>query len=215
MIYSTVEVRWFERGSIPVGVADWFAGGAIEPAEQIPRTDYYLQLPAEDALGIKLREGRLEIKKRQERYGVAHFHDRAAGLVEGWQKWSFALADDLPLSDETLSGSWLAVRKARWLRKFAARGAGTAFEIQLDEYASQGCYVELAGLQVYRAEWWSVCLEAFGGQAHLPGVMQAVGEQVFASHAAPHLALERSAGYPAFLGCAGKDDRHREAAADP
>ena len=215
MIYSTVEVRWFELGSIPAGVADWFAEGAIEPAEQIARTDYYLQLPAEDALGIKLREGRLEIKKRQERYGAANFHDRAAGMVEGWQKWSFALAGDLPLSDGTLSGSWLAVRKARRLRKFAARVAGRVFEIQLDESASQGCYVELASLQVYQAEWWSVCLEAFGGQADLPGVLWAVGEQVFASHAAPRLALERSMGYPAFLGRAGKDDRHREAAADP
>ena len=215
MIYSTVEVRWFERGPIPAGVADWFAGGAIEPAEQIPRTDHYLQLPAEDAVGIKLREGRLEVKKRHERYGAAHFHDRAAGLVEGWQKWSFALADDPPLSDETLSGSWLAVRKARRLRKFAAGGAGGVFEIPIDESASLGCYVELASLQVYQAEWWSVCLEAFGGQADLSGVLLAVGEQVFASQAAPHLALERSAGYPAFLGRAGKDDRHRDAAADP
>jgi hypothetical protein len=89
------------------------------------------------------------------------------------------------------------------------------FEILLDELASQGCYVELASLQVYQAEWWSVCLEAFGEQADLPGVLRVVGEQVFASRAAPRLALERSAGYPAFLARAGMDDRHQDAAADP
>ncbi|NIV28827.1 MAG: hypothetical protein GWN58_04720, partial [Anaerolineae bacterium] len=63
-MYPTLEARWFMRGSIPHEVREWFARGEPAPIHEPPRMDHYLRLQRSNALGIKLREGRLEIKQR-------------------------------------------------------------------------------------------------------------------------------------------------------
>ena len=91
-MFPSVEARWFYDGTIPPRVLRWFREyqGSLEgPAH---RVDYYLRLADGDSLGIKVREGRLEIKQRHRTYGMVEFHERATGLVEHWRKWSFQLA---------------------------------------------------------------------------------------------------------------------------
>ncbi|MGD8968471.1 MAG: hypothetical protein PVI07_13255, partial [Anaerolineae bacterium] len=57
------------------------------------REDHYLRLSDTYALGIKLRQGRIEAKQRVRRPGVVRFHERVTGIVEHWRKWSFQLAE--------------------------------------------------------------------------------------------------------------------------
>lgn len=63
-MYPTAEVRWFHRGKVPLDVMAWFLRLHGEPEEPGHRVDYYLRLSDADALGIKLRDGRIEIKTR-------------------------------------------------------------------------------------------------------------------------------------------------------
>ena len=59
----TTEIRWFFAGDVPAAVGAWF--GRAVPAAEPPaaRRDYYLQqAERRDDLGVKLREGRVEVK---------------------------------------------------------------------------------------------------------------------------------------------------------
>ena len=58
---TSAEIRWFIKGQIPSSVFDWFNGLNENYVNQPERTDYYLVLKSDDALGIKLREGKVEI----------------------------------------------------------------------------------------------------------------------------------------------------------
>ena len=77
---STTEVRWFRRGSIPQSVRQWFSTLGRQPEFQPPRLDYYLRLLDGDALGIKIREGKVEVKQRHFRRKGTPF----GGITIGW-----------------------------------------------------------------------------------------------------------------------------------
>ena len=74
---ATAEVRWFYRGPLPAAVRAWFEARGSRMAYQAPRRDRYLGLPG-DALNVKLREGRIEIKLRQRQGEVLPLHPRGA-----------------------------------------------------------------------------------------------------------------------------------------
>src|SRR5205085_1283401 len=57
---------------------------------------------------------------------------------------------------------WVAVKKERTLRKFTLNGE-TLTEVQAGQvFPAEGCAVELTGLSVTDADYWSVALEAYG-----------------------------------------------------
>ena len=102
---STLEIRWFFSGSLEQsgsGVEVWFTsrpryGGsdraapiAWDPAPPAWRQDRYLLVPGSDDMGIKWREGRLEIKGRTSTSGPRVFAPGIAGECEHWLKWSYA-----------------------------------------------------------------------------------------------------------------------------
>jgi len=61
-----LEIRWFFEGPLPSTVESWFHSQALEqfliPAQKL--TDVYLR-SRDYNLGLKLREGRFEIKWRR------------------------------------------------------------------------------------------------------------------------------------------------------
>jgi hypothetical protein len=60
------EVRWFLTGPVSSQARTWFDGLPGENVKQsYPRQDIYLVIPNRDDLGLKVREGRLEIKTRE------------------------------------------------------------------------------------------------------------------------------------------------------
>jgi hypothetical protein len=183
-------------------VLSWFReeqGSLEEPAH---RVDYYLHLPDRDSLGIKLREGRLEIKQRHRRYGTVEFHERAEGLVEHWRKWSFELtqtSDRLPKVMASDS-SWIGVSKQRWLYRYRITGDRDVVPMDAVEYSGQGCDLELTSVKAEGREWWTWGFEAFGEEMALQGNLVLVTKQVFATHGPPIvLGASHCHSYPAWL----------------
>ena len=103
--WSTLEVRWFLSGppaAIGSALEAWFRGPppygggdppmpmAWQPAPPAWRQDRYLLVPGEDDIGIKWREGRLEIKGREAALGHRAFAPKIEGVCERWVKWSYA-----------------------------------------------------------------------------------------------------------------------------
>ena len=179
--YRTAEARWFQRGEVPADVRAWFdaLGPAVEPES---RTDRYLA-PASAALGVKLREGQLEAKRRTGT-GAPLAVGRSEASVEGWAKWSFELAAAPEPAAELAAADagWVAVRKTRWQRH------------------REACALELARVEVGGEPWWSVCLEATGpdGDARRDALAQAAREWLGAE-GAPALPASDAQGYPAWL----------------
>ena len=85
-MFSTVEVRWFFNAGIPKEIQYWFDQVNSLPAAQPVRTDHYLQQEENTGLGVKLREGRIEIKQRLQEFGQASFGSNVVGTIEGWSK---------------------------------------------------------------------------------------------------------------------------------
>jgi hypothetical protein len=163
--------------------------------------DRYLRIVTGDAVGIKLRQGRIEVKQRQRQFGVIRFHQGVAGLVEHWRKWSFPLAE----TDGTLSNlihpaaSWIGVQKSRQLRSYRLTDDQQVVAVSTRAALVQGCDLELTQVGVGERAWWSLALEAFGEESTLYENLLAVAQQVLTHDARPPLAAENSFGYPRWL----------------
>ena len=180
-VLRTVEARWFFRGPLPAAARAWFDGLGPGVGRE-SRTDRYLA-PASDALGVKLREGAVEAKRRTGRAGPL-----AGAEAEAWTKWSFPLAgaessgDDLPKPD----GGWVEVAKTRGRRSL---GVGDG-----------GCALELAEVEVGGNVWWSVCLEAAGrDDAARRAAIEAGHRRWLTVEGTPDLPADAAMGYPAWL----------------
>lgn len=200
-MFPTVETRWFYPGSIPPDVLAWYHYGERAPEAQPTRIDYYLRLTDHDDLGIKLREGRIEIKQRVEQYGVEQLHERVCGWVEGWHKWSFGV-NDMGNGLNDLAGpqpAWIAVRKARRLRRYQVTETGDVIAIAGAELAAQGCTIELAELAVHGEIWWSLAFETFGPEDALHATFTRVTQHTLRGVNVPSLDTDYSYGYAQWL----------------
>jgi hypothetical protein len=84
--FQTIEVRWFYPGILPDEVRQWFnhLGEQLEKIDT--RSDVYLQSHAPD-IGVKLRQGNLEVKYRQQNLGTIAIEGMENSQVEQWSKW--------------------------------------------------------------------------------------------------------------------------------
>ena len=180
MSTPTLEARWFVRGPLPASAHAWADAVGLGAPE--PRTDRYLVVPT-DALGLKVRQGRLEAKQRMsggEPLAVGH----ARGAVEQWRKWAFSL-DETPDADGWTDG-WTDVGKRRRLRR--------------DACGSGACAAELTEIRVGSDAWWSICLEATGSDAVVRrAALGAMAGCWLARADAPALPAHASMGYPEWL----------------
>ena len=201
-MFPSLEVRWFCSDSIPAEVLEWFGGGERKPEEEPQRVDQYLRLGDTDALGIKLREGRLEIKQRHRQQGVVRFHERVTGLVERWRKWSFLVNEaGAGLADASmLTFFWIGVRKERRLRKYQLTDDGELVAIPAGEFPKRGCAAELTTIHVEGQEWWSLGLEAFGEESSMAEMLMLTARHVLAPGQLPFsFDATHSYGYPKWL----------------
>jgi hypothetical protein len=200
-MFPTVEVRWFCRGTIPVGVRAWFQRGEGEPEAAPSRVDHYLRLTDGGGLGIKVREGRLELKQRQGQQGVLRLHQHVTGRAEHWRKWSFALAGSGSALDRMLvpPQAWIGVAKARLLRRYLVTGEDRIVPTSTGEYPERACDWELTQVRVRGLAWWTVGFEAFGQESTLPETLRLVAGQVLAAREPPRLQILDSFGYPEWL----------------
>jgi len=146
-------------GSLPDKVRRWFGQGMPVPDVK-PRTDHYLILPAVDFIGAKLREGRIEVKRREFDLGLALLGSRVTGRLALWRKWSFTVAGNG--CQRAPDGHWISVEKTRLLRNYIVENPGLTALDQTRSFSDLGCTVELTEIKVRDVEWWSFGFEAFG-----------------------------------------------------
>jgi hypothetical protein len=165
IMLSTVEVRWFHKGKTPQCVLHNYLQKDQPPIAQPPRFDHYLFLPDQDDLGIKFRQGAIEVKQRTASHGLHHFTAQASGYIETWRKWRFELSpssQSIPL-DLELSRNWISIRKTRYLYRYQRQGSDELHQVPQEMEIPSGCEWELSALQVGKeaAPFWSMAFEAF------------------------------------------------------
>ncbi|NEQ31432.1 MAG: hypothetical protein F6K04_10565 [Leptolyngbya sp. SIO4C5] len=200
----TTEVRWFQAGKLPRSLTDWFASehlGAV-PIAQERRTDCYLRLLHDTFLGVKFRQGSLEVKWRQAVLGQARAGDRWAGQLERWIKWSHtdaASLDHPQLQAYLQSESWIEVTKARSQRIYQVENNQVS-PTEPQKRVSQACSLELTQLEAAHQAWWTVGLEASGSSQQSLAALQLTLSWLSAStQNLPQLELSASYAYPHWL----------------
>lgn len=182
---ATAEIRWFLPGAPPDEAWAW-----IDRPPAPARIDRYLVFPNCDAVGVKLREGALEIKAR---CGVPRPVEVAGipGFLDEWVKRS------IPESDAH-GGDWLDVTKCR--AQFWIVPDGNAWH-RIDEEPSVGCEVELTAVECRGASWTTFGFEMFGETDRPRQLIRAA--TFFLVHSPPPDALtlssKNSLSYPAWL----------------
>ncbi|MBN2174369.1 MAG: hypothetical protein JW731_09565 [Bacteroidales bacterium] len=159
----TLEIRWFGKGNIPETLQLWFRKLEGDISDQQVRTDFYLHMNDNDDLGIKVREGKIEIKKRNQNFGKLRLDSGLAGILEGWEKWGFNIAENSSdYENNSDPKSWIAVRKQRLLRKYNLTGH-TIRPISPEAIVSEAFNLELSHIELMGQTCWSLNLEAYGG----------------------------------------------------
>ena len=201
----TAEIRWFQPGRLPQEVWVWFTGLGPEPVEQPEREDRYMLLPELSHMGIKTREGRLEIKRRTHILGDRRPGHEVEGRLEAWRKWALPL-DWQGAAGPPTAGDWISVGKRRWVTVFDV-DAGHARPVDGDAVAEGACQVEVCALSGTLGAWWTVGLEAPGDpEGPAAEVVERTAARIFGPGAgSPLLSLAHSEGYPGWLAraCAG------------
>ena len=196
----TAELRWFYRGTLPEAVSQWFEhqlGEHLAPPEE--REDFYLLSPGCEYMGIKLRQGRLEIKWRRAELGVLSFGDRVEGKAEKWGKWLCEDPTEESFQPTTVVEKWLRVKKVRSQRQYQVLPGEAIIAVPITASIDQGCTVELTELDINDNSWWSLAFEAFSEDDCLMEHLQAVASWVFKSYHQPKLQAQDSYAYPSWI----------------
>jgi hypothetical protein len=120
---TSLEIRWFYPGELPSDVAAWFSsaelGGQLQAPEK--REDIYLYAPECEYMGVKLRQGRLEIKWRQAELEVLGF-GTVEGKLERWGKWLCEDPTNQSFQPEFVlrQKSWVKIGKVRSQRLYSS-----------------------------------------------------------------------------------------------
>ena len=198
MLYTSAEIRWFFAGEAGADLLAWF-GQSFTAVGMSSRTDRYLT-GVGDALSIKLREGRVEVKQRQWVRPGFIVRRTITGRMEGWQKWSFGLGggEDYDSLAESHPGRWLAVHKRRRLRTFIPE-TDEITETAPGSYPSSGCHAELTSLEVAGRSWFTIGFESFGVSRDLPGLLPRLAENMLNGDFPLLLDEKDSMGYAAWI----------------
>jgi hypothetical protein len=177
----SIELRWFCERDLSDDVLRRFD----ERGELEVRSDWYLWGTGE-ALGIKLRGGRLETKRRDhvDELSFDHRSGTIRGMVEHWRKSSEAPRD--PIANER----WIAVGKRRALRMLS-RARVELTRLQLGTVA--GLALRAPAIQC------SLALEALPIAGSL-SLLRSELIELFSDHAEiAEFTAGWSGGYPAWL----------------
>lgn len=196
----TTEVRWFYQGKVPAQVHRWFHDQPLAPTPLETREDLYLCLPDTVTLGVKLRQGAIELKKRVDDRGMQSLSAQVVGHVETWIKWSFAIDEQQSGNLEQVpDGEWVTVQKSRQQRLYHVDAAQTIRAIASSVQVEQGCYLELAEISIHDQPWFSLGFEAFGQPDRTVRNLALVSHYLTTSPNFPPFQAENSLSYPAWL----------------
>lgn len=162
----TLEVRWFLEGVPPAAVQSWFEsecpGELLSETPEIRQDLYFLgdfgdwsrlkalnpHLTRYEQLNLKLRQGNLELKLRQEALATQTFGNGSRsniwqGNLEYWHKWTEEelKSQNWFFPDSILERAWISVRKVRQQRSY------------------RGVDSELTRLKIKNESWWTLAFE--------------------------------------------------------
>lgn len=183
----SVEMRWFWSGASHDAIFRALAERLGLAAAQ-SRTDHYLVFPG-PGLGVKFREGRLEIKQCLGRRAEQGW----AGIMEHWAKWSADAAPDHLRGN----GTWRAVRKSRRLLVLVAEGSGL-IPAPSGADPGEGCNLEVTELETNGTRAWTLGFEAFGASGREQLLELALGRHA-ADLASIPVSPAQSMSYPDWL----------------
>lgn len=190
-IQPTLEVRWF-FDELPFAIERLFGGFLAQD-----RIDWYA-LPCHEGCGMKLREGRLETKLRQQSEGEFSLGS-VVGAMESWFKWSVPMpSDNMPTTSLLKGTGWVPVHKRRWIRRYAVTSEG---HMEVMNRVASGCAFELTQLEVHGQTFYTVGYEAVGREDSLRQYLDLVANEIHAKYqfASGQFQLENSYGYPCWL----------------
>jgi len=215
------EVRWFFPGELArfpelehwIKTAKPFADEGVVPPPQAKGRlggdpDVYLLVPSADDVGVKWREGQLQIKGRMARRGLQRFGRRFYGYVEVWAKWSYENPDvkhafeDWFVPGATRTSETVPVTKTRILRKTRLDARRQYVEVSTkDAFPDRGLNVELTDLEIEGQRYCSLGLEAYPDDTDMAEAFTEVAEAWLRdlSGTGAVLAEHQSMGYPEFL----------------
>jgi len=201
----SAETRWFIPRALPDEVLIWFKAARTLDSEGV-QVHEYLLFPDCQSVGVKLREGRFEIKAILSASQPLSLDLGIQGTTEEWIKWSF-VGEGLHTIDPALhqSDRWLKVYKERFLRRFSA-DSGSLVEVTArpGPPSGIGCNIELTRIEVEANPrfWFSLGFEAFSASATATKILLDTILLFFQEHGRmPGISLgERdSLSYPAWL----------------
>lgn len=175
--FTTIETRWFfdgDSGHHPA-LRRWFETCAPFPRGAdvgAPRwtgraggaPDIYLLMPGCADMGIKWREGTLQIKGRVEDLGTRHMGTRHRGRVQRWVKWTY---EEVPAAYRSLFSpgathdlATAAVHKTRALRMISL-DAVEPVEVTPGAVLQRGVGYEMTDLELDGKRCCTIAFEAF------------------------------------------------------
>jgi hypothetical protein len=214
--FTSCEVRWFLQGSSEkhetlrrwfmefapfkqdkdVGEPEWYGRLGEEP-------DIYLLLPDCDDMGIKWREGTLQIKGLIEELGPERFSGRHEGCVQRWIKWGY---EELPPAYQSLFDVHemdglvrLSVHKTRAQRMFRIDACNEPAETVPGVMLERGLGFELTDLEVAGKQHCSIAFEAFPDDASMPAEFLSCVERLLEGLETSILDAGKSRSYPSWL----------------
>ena len=168
--FKTIEVRWFYPGILPTEILTWFNKAGEPPVKPDIRRDVYLESISPD-IGIKLREGNLEVKYRQAKIeslaqslpGGIEIDSCGISQVESWSKW--ICVDDtssLTPADVANKVGWINVDKIRYQRVYKVVFDEDVQLTSISKPQANAGAIEVTGLRVFEQDWWTIACEYLG-----------------------------------------------------
>jgi hypothetical protein len=207
---SSQEVRWFLEGGVDQHPAlrRWVEEGASDPkwtGRLGGKPDAYLIVPGATDMGIKWREGQLQIKGLECSLGTQKFTGPFDGKVERWIKWGYegksvedAFAPWFKLSNA--GPRIVEVHKTRCLRK-VRMNPFTPIPIEVDSKTliDRGGALEVTDLRVGAQAFTSVAFEAFPNDSGMHGDFTVFVNAFLGKLSGVNLTESNSMSYPAWL----------------
>ena len=152
-------------------------------------------------MGIKLRQGRLEVKWRKSELGIVRFFDSVEGKAEKWGKWlcEDSTKESFQKTMVVNTPSWVNVQKVRYSQLYQIVPEFPPQPVWANEPIDNCCSVELTRLSIRENPWWSLAFEASGEEACLMDNLQKTASWVFKTYRKSKLLAADSFSYPSWL----------------
>lgn len=199
-LVRSAEARWFFEGDVPLAVSVWFASDALSPHDEDLQlqADHYLWTARAD-VSLKIREDRLEQKKRLAQRGLA-----LAGVEGRLERWEKRTRIERP--SDAVRSLVTVVEKQRRLTHFVDR-RGLVVAVPRPAHGRANCTLELATVKVPGKRGWTVCIEATEGDVAFVEHVLVLLVKSFPPEHLPAFTVARSMGYPEWLLGHGKRPR--------